>query len=180
MKIIWKSADQTEKQGIRLHVACILLVGVLGQNVTGQNVRDTMSWTKHYEDKMLLVKMLRHFVHDIFFDNIFSTAFCPMTFCQYNILSAIFCPVTFSPATLVGIQPSCSRPDKLGVRPISISEIQAMIACENCVCLDGLRSVGYRWIASGWIYSKPVEWLVGLFAGIGRLVGFMVGGWLAG
>ena len=26
MKVMWKSADQTEKQGIRLHVTCILLV----------------------------------------------------------------------------------------------------------------------------------------------------------
>ena len=94
MKVIWKSADQTEKQGIRLHVACILLVRVLGQNATGQNVTDTMSWTKYHEDKMLLVKMSRHFVHDIF--------------------STTYFPVTFSPATLVGIQPSCSRPDKLG------------------------------------------------------------------
>ena len=28
------------------------------------------------------------------------------------------------------------------------------------VWLDGLRSVGYRWIVGGWIYSKPVGWLV--------------------
>ena len=40
MEVIWRSADQTEKQGIRLHVACILLVGVLRQNVTGHNVVD--------------------------------------------------------------------------------------------------------------------------------------------
>ena len=43
MKVRWKSADQTEKQRIRWHVACILLVGVLGQNVTGQNVTDTIA-----------------------------------------------------------------------------------------------------------------------------------------
>ena len=75
MKVIWKSADQTEKQGIRLHVACILLVGVLGQNVTGQKVTDTMSRTKYYEDKMLLVKMSRHFVHDIFSTTYFQLHF---------------------------------------------------------------------------------------------------------
>ena len=32
---------------------------VLGQNVTGQNVTDKMSWTKCNEDKMSLVKMSR-------------------------------------------------------------------------------------------------------------------------
>ena len=53
--------------------ACILLVGVLGQNVTGQKVTDTMSRTKYYEDKMLLVKMLSYFVHDILFNDILST-----------------------------------------------------------------------------------------------------------
>ena len=41
MKVRWKSADQTEKQRIRLHAACILLLKVLGQNFTGQNVTDT-------------------------------------------------------------------------------------------------------------------------------------------
>ena len=68
MKVIWKSADQTEKQGIRLHVACILLVRCTGSRTKchrtkchGHNVVD-----KFYEDKMLLVKMSRHFVHDIF------------------------------------------------------------------------------------------------------------------
>ena len=38
--------DQTEKQGISLHVACILLVGVMGQNVTGQKVTDTRLFQK--------------------------------------------------------------------------------------------------------------------------------------
>jgi hypothetical protein len=41
-----------------------------------------------------------------------------------------------------------------------------MIACKNCVCLVGLRSVGYRWIAGGWIYSKPVGWLVCLLVSV--------------
>ena len=94
-------------RGIRLHVACILLVGVLGQNVTGQNVTDP---------------------------------------CKYTDF----------------VQPA----RQIGVRPISISEIQAMIACKNCVCLVGLRSVGYRWIAGGWIYSKPVGWLVCLLVSV--------------
>ena len=94
------------------HVYC--LQGFVGQNVTGQNVTDTMSWTKYYEDKMVIGQNVKTFCPQHFFENIFSTAFCPMTFCQYNILSAIFCPVTFSPATLVGIQPACSRPDKMG------------------------------------------------------------------
>ena len=55
---------------------------------------------------------------------------------------------------LVGIQ-LCSRLDKNGVRRIPIPEMQAMIAFKNCVWLVGLRSVGYRWIVGGWIYSKP-------------------------
>ena len=87
MKVKQRTADQTEKPGIRSHVACILLVGVLGQNVTGQNVTDTMSRTKYYEDKMLLVKMSSHFVRDIL-----STTYCSMTFCPHNILSATFSP----------------------------------------------------------------------------------------
>ena len=90
MKVIWKSADQTEKQGICLHVACILLVGVLGQNVTGQNVTDTMSWTKYYEDKMLLAKMSRHFVHDIF-----STTYFQRHFVQWQFVNITFCPRYF-------------------------------------------------------------------------------------
>ena len=72
--------------GIRLHVACILLVRVLGQNVTGQNVTDTMSWTKYYEDKMLLVKMSRHFVH-----NIFSTTYFQRHFVQWHFVNITFC-----------------------------------------------------------------------------------------
>jgi hypothetical protein len=48
---------------------------VLGQNVTGQNVTDTMSCTKYYEDKMLLVKMSRHFVYDIFSTTYFQRHF---------------------------------------------------------------------------------------------------------
>ena len=73
MKVRWRSADQTEKQGIRLHVTCILLVGVLGQNVTEQKVTDTMSRTKYYEDKMLFVKMSSYFVYDILSNDILST-----------------------------------------------------------------------------------------------------------
>ena len=75
----------------------------------GHNVVDKILWGQNVIGQNVKTFCPRHF-----FDNIFSTAFCPMTFCQYNILSAIFCPVTFSPATLVGIQPSCNRPDKLG------------------------------------------------------------------
>ena len=41
-----------------------------------------------------------------------------------------------------------------------------MIACKNCVCLVGLRSVKYRWIAGSWIYSKPVGWLVCLLVSV--------------
>ena len=108
MKVRWRSADQPEKQGIRLHFACIMLVGVLGQNVTGQSVTDTMSWTKYYEDKMVLVKMSRNFVHDIL-----STTYYRRHVVR-DILSVTFCPVTFCPATLVGIQPPCSQPDKNG------------------------------------------------------------------
>ena len=52
-----------------------------------------------------------------------------------------------------------------------------MIACKNCVCLVGLRSVGYRWIAGGWIYSKPVGWLVCLL--VYRSFGRIYGQWLA-
>ena len=81
MKVRWRSADQTEKQEIRLHVAYILLVGVLGQNVAGQNVTDTMSRTKYYEDKILLVKMSSYFVHDIL-----STTYCQLHF-DCDILS---------------------------------------------------------------------------------------------
>ena len=66
---------------------------------------------------------------------------------------------------LVGIQ-LCSRLDKNGVRRIPIPEMQAMIAFKNCVWLVGLRSVGYRWIVGGWIYSKPVGWLVCLLLSI--------------
>ena len=113
-----EKCDQMEKQGIRLHVAGILLIGVLGQNVTGQNVTDTMSQTKYYEDKMLLVKMSRHFVYDIwstaYYQRHFVRDICPMTFCPHNILSGIFCPATFCPDTLVGIHPPCIRSDENG------------------------------------------------------------------
>ena len=51
-----------------------------------------------------------------------------------------------------------------------------MIACKNRVCLVGLRSVGYRWIAGGWIYSKPVGWLVCLLVSV---VWSDYGRWLA-
>ena len=80
MKVRWRSADQMEKQGIRLHVACILLVGVLGQNVTRQKVTDTMSRTKYYEDKMLLVKMSSYF---------------PRHFVQWHFVHITFCPRHF-------------------------------------------------------------------------------------
>ena len=66
---------------------------------------------------------------------------------------------------LVGIQ-LCSRLDKNEVRRIPIPEMQAMIAFKNCVWLVGLRSVGYRWIVGGWIYSKPVGWLVCLLLSV--------------
>ena len=80
---------------------------------------------------------------------------------------------------LVGIQ-LCSRLDKNWVGRIPVPEMQAMIPFKNCVWKVVLRSVGYRWIVGGWIYSKPVGWLVCLFAVIDQLVGRMVGGWLAG
>ena len=41
-----------------------------------------------------------------------------------------------------------------------------MIAFKNCVWLVGLRSIGYRWIVGGWIYSKPVGWLVCLLLSV--------------
>ena len=73
---------------------------------------------------------------------------------------------------LVGIQ-LCSRLDENGVRRIPIPELQAMIAFKNCVWLVGLRSVGYRWIVGGWIYSKPVGWLVCFcYRSIGRMDGW--------
>ena len=65
----------------------------------------------------------------------------------------------------------------MGVCRIPIPEIQAMIACKNCACMVGWFAVGRN--VGGWIYSKPVGWLVVLFAAIGRLVGWMVGAWLA-
>ena len=93
-----------------------------GQNVIGQNVETFCP---------------RHFVHDIL-----STTYCPWHFVRdilsIDILSDTFCPVTFCPATLVGT----AGQTKMGVRRIPIPEIQAMIACENCVWLVGLRSVG--------------------------------------
>ena len=51
-----------------------------------------------------------------------------------------------------------------------------MVACKNCVCLVGLRLVVYRWIAGGWIYSKPVGWL---FFCWDRSFGRIYGRWLA-
>ena len=66
---------------------------------------------------------------------------------------------------LVGIQ-LCSRLDKNRLRRIPIPEMQAMIAFKNFVWLVGLRSVGYRWIVGGWIYSKPVGWLVCLLLSV--------------
>ena len=49
------------------------------------------------------------------------------------------------------------------------------------LCLQGWLVCGQsdRWNVGGWICSKPVGWLVVLFAVIGRLVGWMVGAWLA-
>ena len=52
----------------------------------------------------------------------------------------------------------------MGVRRIQIPEIQAMIACKNCVWL--VRGRSDRWIVGGWIYSKPVEWLVCLLLSV--------------
>ena len=54
------------------------------------NVTDTMSWTKYYEDKMLLVKMSRHFVHDIF-----STTYFQRHFVQWHFVNITFCPRYF-------------------------------------------------------------------------------------
>ena len=85
MKVKQRTADQTEKQGIRSHVACILPVGVLGQNVTGQNVMDTMSRTKYYEDKILLVKMRV----------ILSATFCPEHIVQWHFVHITFGPRHF-------------------------------------------------------------------------------------
>ena len=81
---------------------------------------------------------------------------------------------------LVGIQ-LCSRLDKKWVPRIPVPEMQAMVAFKNCVWLVVLRSVGYSWIVGGWIYSKPVGWLVCLLLSIDWSDGCrMVSGWLAG
>ena len=103
-----------------------------------------------------------------------------MTFCQYNILSAIFCPVTFSPATLVGIQPSCSRPDKMGYvqsqyrkfeQRSLVRTLSVWLVCDRSG-IDGLPVVGF--IASrsdGCFLLVLVVWsdlwsVVGLPAGL--------------
>ena len=85
MKVIWKSADQTEKQRMRLHVACILLVGVLGQNVTGkmprtQCRRQNIMRTKCYWSKCQDILSMTFFRQHIFIGQNGKT-FCPMTFC---------------------------------------------------------------------------------------------------
>ena len=56
-----------------------------------------------------------------------------------------------------------------------------MVVCKNCLWLVGWSTVGLidRSMVGGWIYSKPVGRLVGLFAD--RSIGSMdvVSGWLA-
>ena len=95
-----------------------------------------------------------------------------MTFCQYNILSVIFCPVTFSPATLVGMQPSCSRPDKMGyvhsqyrkfkqwslVRTVSV-----WLVCGRS-SIDGLPVIGF-------IASRSDGWFFCWYRSFGRIYG---------
>ena len=54
---------------------------------------------------------------------------------------------------------------KMGVRRIPIPEIQAMIACKNCVWLV-FCGRSDRLIVGGWIYSKPVGWFVCLLASV--------------
>ena len=121
MKVRWKSADQTEKQRIRLHVACILLVWVLGQNVTGQNVTDTIAdkilWGQNVIDRNVETFCPRHFVNNILWqyvvDKMSWTKCRWQYYCQRHFVRDIL-SVTFCPATLVVIQLPCSRPDKNG------------------------------------------------------------------
>ena len=142
----------------------------------GQNIMRTKCYWSKCRDILSTTFFRQHIFNGILSNHILSIniTFSPRYFVRDilsgDILSGHPCRYT------AAVRPTRQN----GVRRISISEIQAMIACKNCVCLVGLRSVWYTWIAGGWIYSKPVRWLHGLFAGIGSLVGFMVGGWLAG
>ena len=80
----------------------VVIAVVLGQNVTGQNVMDKMSWTKCHGQNVMRIKChgtkcheqndrirvrVKYFVHGIL-----SVTFCPVTFCPPDILSVTFCP----------------------------------------------------------------------------------------
>ena len=60
---------------------------------------------------------------------------------------------------LVGLH-KCSRLDKNGGTSNPNTGNSTMIARKNCVWLVGLVGWSDRWIVGGWIYSKPVGWLV--------------------
>ena len=116
----------------------------------GQNIMRTKCYWSKCQDILSTTFFRQHIFNGILSNDILSIYHFVRNILSGDIQSGHPCRYT------AVVQPA----RQIGVRPISISEIQAMIACKNCVCLVGLRSVGYKWIAGGWIYSKPVGWLV--------------------
>ena len=126
-----------------------------GQNVIGQNVESFCP---------------RHFVH-----NILSTAFCQRHFVQWHFVHITFCPRHFSRDILSGdilsghpcrytaaVQPARQ---KWGYVESQYPKFKQWSLVRT---LPGWLVCGRsdRWIAGGWIYSKPVGWLVCLLVSV--------------
>ena len=146
----------------------------------GHNVADKILWGQNVIGQNVETFCPRHFVH-----NILSTAFCSWHFVQWHFVHITFCPRHF-------------------VRDISSGDILSSHLCRYTAAMQPARQKwGYvesqyrkfkqwslvrtasgwlvcgrsdRWIVGGWIYSKPVGWLVCLLVSV---VGRIYGRWLA-
>ena len=163
----WRSADQTEKQEISLHVARILLVGVLGQNVTG-----TKSHGHNVADKIL-------WGQNVIGQNV--QLFCPRHFVQWHFVHITFCPRHFFRDILSG-DISSGHPCKYTAPVQSARRIWGYVESQNQKFRQWLlvRTVSgwlvcdrsNRWIVDvGFIASRSEVWFVCWYRSFGRIYG---------
>ena len=151
MKVRWRSVDQTEKQGISLHVAC---------NIACRGCRTKCHRTKSHghnvADKIL-------WGQNVIGQNV--ELFCPRHFVQLHFVHITFCPRHFFRDILSG-DISSGHPC-INTAPVQPARrIWGYVESQNRKFKQWLlvRTVSdwlvcgrsNRWIVDGWIYSKPV------------------------